>query len=153
MPLCADMQDGWTPAVFKSSRDSRAAGQSQQVSDFLDDDERAEFEAKGLQAASGYDTFAARSEAALRGAAESEASKRHGDLAAGLSLFPSEALKPAQPAIGMRLLQKMGWRPVRCSAAAVNQHVQSSSRSTWPATSKSSVCLRCNSGAAAVFSV
>ena len=107
------LQEGWTPATFKSSRGSRADAAQQRVSDFLDEDERAELEAKGLQAASGYDTFAAQSEAVAKGQAEREAAGRHGEAAAGLTLFPAEALKPAQLSIGMRLLQKMGWHPVR----------------------------------------
>ena len=110
---CRYAQAGWAPTAFRSSRDSRAGAAAQQVSDFLDEDELAELHAKGLQASRGYDTFATQAEASARGQAEREAAKRHGGAAEGLTLFPAEALKPVQLSIGMRLLQRMGWRPVR----------------------------------------
>lgn len=85
------------------------------MNDFLDDDERADLDAKGLQASSTYDTFAVSSEAALRGRAQTEAAERHGVAAAGLNLYPAVAIKPVHLSVGMLLLQKMGWRPVRCA--------------------------------------
>lgn len=109
------IQEGFTPASFKSSRGSRANAQKQAVNDFLDDDERADLDAKGLQASSTYDTFAVSSEAALRGRAQTEAAERHGVAAAGLNLYPAVAIKPVHLSVGMLLLQKMGWRPVRCA--------------------------------------
>ena len=107
------MQEGWTPATFKSSRSDRNRQQTQRVEDFLDADELAERDAQTLAAASTYDTFAAAGEASARDAASAAAAQRHGQEAAALNLFPAEALKPVQLSIGMQLLQKMGWRPVR----------------------------------------
>lgn len=113
------LQEGWEPSTYKSSRDSRAAGAQQQAVDFMDDDERAELEAKGLQATNPYDTFAANATAEAQGKAEAEAARRHGQAAASLNLFPTEALKASHVSIGMSLLQKMGWRPVRILRAAL----------------------------------
>ena len=127
------MQEGWSPATFHSSRGARSAAAQQQVSDFLDEDERAELEAKSLRAGAAYDTFSTRGEAAAAGTAQAEAVRRHGETA--LALVPQEALRPAALGVGMQLLQRMGWRPVRsapdghdccdASAGGVVSHVRS----------------------------
>lgn len=114
------VQEGFTPAAFKSSRSDRTGRErQQQVEDFMDEDELAERTSTRLQAAGTYDTFAATAEGAARGAAGAAAARRHGDAAEGLNLFPAEALRPVQLSVGMQLLQKMGWRPVRCCSSCL----------------------------------
>jgi galactokinase len=78
------------------------------VADFLDEDELQELQDKGLQAKAEYDTFASGQSAAAHAQAAQEADARHGG--AGVNLFPEEALRPVVTSIGVRLLQKMGWR-------------------------------------------
>jgi hypothetical protein len=109
-----NVQEGWTPSAFKSSHTQRAAHTQQQATDFMDADELAELEKKGLQATGAYDTFAAAATAEAKQRAEAEAARRHGHRGdtAGLNLFPEEALRPVQHSIGIQLLQKMGWRAV-----------------------------------------
>ncbi len=47
--LLATLQEGWQPAVFKSSRAERGELKNQSVEDFLDEDERAERAKASLQ--------------------------------------------------------------------------------------------------------
>jgi hypothetical protein len=48
---------GWAPQSFTSSRQNRAGARKQSISDFLDEDEKADMEGKSLSASSQFDTF------------------------------------------------------------------------------------------------
>jgi hypothetical protein len=50
-------KEGWAPRTFMSSRKKRAEVKGQTVYSFLDDDEKAEFDAQELSASSEFDTF------------------------------------------------------------------------------------------------
>ncbi|KAL0890517.1 hypothetical protein Bca101_014500 [Brassica carinata] len=50
-------KEGWAPQSFTSSRKNRAGARQQSISDFLDEDEKAEFEGQSLSASSQFDTF------------------------------------------------------------------------------------------------
>jgi hypothetical protein len=105
------VQEGFQPATFRSSRDTRGNQRAQQIADFLDEDELEELQTKGLHARAEYDTFASAHEAAFAAQAALQATTRHGGQA--LNLFPQEALRPVVQSIGIQLLQKMGWKQVR----------------------------------------
>ncbi|KAL0746867.1 hypothetical protein Bca101_028869 [Brassica carinata] len=50
-------KEGWAPQSFTSSRKNRAGARKQNISDFLDEDEKAELEGQSLSASSQFDTF------------------------------------------------------------------------------------------------
>ncbi|KAF2536423.1 hypothetical protein F2Q68_00018921 [Brassica cretica] len=50
-------KEGWAPQSFTSSRKNRAGARRQNISDFLDEDEKAELEGQSLSASSQFDTF------------------------------------------------------------------------------------------------
>lgn len=77
------------------------------MSDFLDEDELEELREKGLQAKADYDTFTTENAEKSQTQAADQAAARH-----GLNLFPEEALKPVVSSVGVKLLQKMGWKQV-----------------------------------------
>lgn len=106
-----DVQEGFNPSNFTSSRGKRADQRQQNVSDFLDEDELEELREKGLTSKAEYDTFATDSTAKSHTQAADQAAARH-----GLNLFPDEALRPVVSSIGVQLLQKMGWKQVSINA-------------------------------------
>ncbi|TLD34416.1 hypothetical protein E2P81_ATG04581 [Venturia nashicola] len=86
-------KDGWTPQTFVSSRTNRAKAQ-QKAEDFMDEEDIADAEeAQKLQTSTGFSGL---------GSTAEEASKR--------DVFMDLAL-PAGETMGMKLLQRMGWRP------------------------------------------
>lgn len=86
-------KDGWTPQTFVSSRTNRAKAQ-QKAEDFMDDEDIADAEeAQKLQTSTGFSGL---------GSTAEEASKRN--------IFMDLAL-PAGETMGVKLLQRMGWRP------------------------------------------
>ncbi|QDS74340.1 hypothetical protein FKW77_004554 [Venturia effusa] len=86
-------KDGWTPQTFVSSRTNRAKAQ-QKAEDFMDEEDIADAEeAQKLQTSTGFSGL---------GSTAEEASKRD----VFMDLAP-----PAGETMGVKLLQRMGWRP------------------------------------------
>jgi G patch domain-containing protein 1 len=86
-------KEGWTPQTFVSSRTNRAKAQ-QKAEDFMDDEDIADAEeAQKLETSTGFSGL---------GSTAEEASKR--------DVFMDLAL-PAGETMGVKLLQRMGWRP------------------------------------------
>ncbi|KAE9971981.1 hypothetical protein BLS_004219 [Venturia inaequalis] len=85
-------KDGWTPQTFVSSRTNRAKAQ-QKAEDFMDDEDIADAEeAQKLQTSTGFSGL---------GSTAEESSTR--------DVFMDLAL-PAGETMGVKLLQRMGWR-------------------------------------------
>lgn len=80
----------------------------------MDEDELAELNKKSLTTADRYDTFGARAQADAEAGARRDADSRAAAGSTAPSLVPPDLLKPVADSIGIRLLQKMGWRQVRC---------------------------------------
>ncbi|KAI7838498.1 hypothetical protein COHA_007760 [Chlorella ohadii] len=115
-------KEGWQPGEFRSSRGARAAVQ-QSVEQFLDEDELEELRKTNLQTTQEYDTFGSTAaEMARRAAAEAAAERPSGKQTVKLEeavrmleasipgLVPDEVVAPVADSVGIRLLQKMGWR-------------------------------------------
>ncbi|PSC68980.1 TATA-box binding -interacting TOUGH isoform B [Micractinium conductrix] len=98
--------EGWQPSTFRSSRDSRAAVQ-QSVEQFLDEDELEDLRRTNLQTTEQYDTFGSTAAELARRAAADAAAERPSAIP---GLLPEEMVAPVADSVGIRLLQKMGWR-------------------------------------------
>ncbi|KAK9833838.1 hypothetical protein WJX74_007401 [Apatococcus lobatus] len=112
---------GWAPSSFKSSREQRTQQRGQAVEDFMDEDELAEIRgAVAVQTTADFDTFGS-------AAAEAEKRRARADAAESSSQAPSlaagpiieELLAPVAESLGIRLLQKMGWRQGKGVGAAL----------------------------------
>ncbi|GAB4821314.1 hypothetical protein N2152v2_008360 [Parachlorella kessleri] len=122
--------EGWAPSSFKSSRDQRWSGdQRQSVEQFLDEDELEELRRTNLQgpvAGAGrmgsegcmacqdvvvtteqYDTFGSTAAELARRSARDAAATRPSAIP---GLLPDELVAPVADSVGVRLLQRMGWR-------------------------------------------
>ncbi|PRW45437.1 G patch domain-containing TGH-like isoform X1 [Chlorella sorokiniana] len=99
-------KEGWQPSEFRSSRDARAAVQ-QSVEQFLDEDELEELRRTNLQTTQEYDTFGSTAAEVARRAAAEAAAERPSAIP---GLVPEEVVAPVADSVGIRLLQKMGWR-------------------------------------------
>ncbi|KAL4855768.1 G patch domain-containing protein [Chlorella vulgaris] len=97
---------GWQPGTFRSSRDSREAVQ-QSVEQYLDEDELEELRRTNLQTSAEYDTFGSTAAELARRAATDAATERPSAIP---GLLPDELVVPVADSVGIRLLQKMGWR-------------------------------------------
>ncbi|GLI62024.1 hypothetical protein VaNZ11_004601, partial [Volvox africanus] len=120
--------EGFQPVSFKSSRSSRQAVGQQSVEDFLDEDEREERNRTVLTVKDEYDTFGTTAADAARTAAQQEAQQRP-------SLIPGpvieELVVPVANGVGMRLLQKLGWRPGRGVGTAAPSRQAEVTGSKW----------------------
>ncbi|GFH15341.1 G-patch domain-containing protein, partial [Haematococcus lacustris] len=113
-------KEGWQPTAFRSSRGARAAAPTQAVEDYLDEDEKEERVKVTLQVQPEYDTFGASAAEAARSFAQQEAVARPSLIPGGVM---EELVVPVTSSVGVRLLQKMGWRPGRgVGAAAPSQN-------------------------------
>lgn len=99
-------KEGWQPSEFRSSRSARAAVQ-QSVEQFLDEDELEELRRTNLQTTQEYDTFGSTAAEVARRAAAEAAAERPSAIP---GLVPDEVVAPVADSVGIRLLQKMGWR-------------------------------------------
>ncbi|XP_075107730.1 G patch domain-containing protein TGH isoform X1 [Nicotiana tabacum] len=99
-------KEGWTPQSFTSSRKNRAEFKQQSLFNFLDDDEKAEMEGR-LGTSMQYDTFGFTAAEVARKQAEKEQNQRPSAIPGPV---PDEVVLPAPESIGLKLLQKMGWR-------------------------------------------
>lgn len=99
-------KEGWTPQTFTSSRKNRAEIKQQSLSNFLDDDEKAEMEGH-LGTSLQYDTFGFTAAEVARKQAEKEQKQRPSAIPGPV---PDEVVLPVTESIGLTLLQKMGWR-------------------------------------------
>ncbi|XP_056857824.1 G patch domain-containing protein TGH-like, partial [Raphanus sativus] len=100
-------KEGWAPQSFTSSRKNRAGARQQSISDFLDEDEKAEFEGQSLSASSQFDTFGFTAAEHSRKQAEKEQHERPSAIPGPVH---DELIAPAPESIGVKLLLKMGWR-------------------------------------------
>ncbi|KAJ8752325.1 hypothetical protein K2173_003961 [Erythroxylum novogranatense] len=100
-------KEGWTPSSFTSSRKNRAEVKKQSIHNFLDEDERAELEARSLGTSSQFDTFGFTAAEVARRQAEKEQQHRQSVIPGPV---PDEIVLPAAQSIGVTLLLKMGWR-------------------------------------------
>uniref|UniRef100_A0A1J3J9E5 G patch domain-containing protein TGH n=1 Tax=Noccaea caerulescens TaxID=107243 RepID=A0A1J3J9E5_NOCCA len=100
-------KEGWAPQSFTSSRKNRAGARKQSISDFLDEDERAELEGQSLSASSQFDTFGFTAAEHSRKQAEKEQHERPSAIPGPV---PDELVAPVSESIGVKLLVKMGWR-------------------------------------------
>lgn len=100
-------KEGWTPQSFISSRKNRAEVKQQDIFNFLDEDERAELDARSLGTNMQFDTFGFTATEVARREAEKEHQKRPSAIPGPI---PDEFLAPATESIGVKLLLKMGWR-------------------------------------------
>ncbi|GIL51209.1 hypothetical protein Vafri_7283 [Volvox africanus] len=120
--------EGFQPATFRSSRSARQAIGQQSVEDFLDEDEREERNRTVLTVKDEYDTFGTTAADAARTAAQREAQQRP-------SLIPGpvieELVLPVANGVGMRLLQKLGWRPGRGVGTAAPSRQAEEKGSKW----------------------
>ncbi|KAL0047130.1 hypothetical protein WJX82_007461 [Trebouxia sp. C0006] len=100
-------QEGWQPKTFKSSRDKRSGDRQQNVEDFMDEDELELRQKSSVQTKAEYDTFGDTATELARKAAAADAHARP-------SLIPGpvfqDLIAPVPDSVGVRLLQKMGWR-------------------------------------------
>lgn len=108
-------KEGWAPRTFMSSRKKRAEVKGQTVYSFLDDDEKAEFEAQELSASSEFDTFGFTAAEVARKQAETELQTRPSVIPGPV---PDEIIIPVAESIGVKLLVKMGWRHGRSIGAS-----------------------------------
>ncbi|CAL9231257.1 unnamed protein product [Arabidopsis halleri] len=100
-------KEGWAPQSFTSSRKNRAGARKQSISDFLDEDEKADMEGKSLSASSQFDTFGFTAAEHSRKQAEKEQHERPSAIPGPV---PDELVAPVSESIGVKLLLKMGWR-------------------------------------------
>ncbi|CAF2017418.1 hypothetical protein HID58_077449 [Brassica napus] len=100
-------KEGWAPQSFTSSRKNRAGARQQSISDFLDEDEKAELEGQSLSASSQFDTFGFTAAEQSRKQAEKEQHERPSAIPGPVH---DELIAPAPESIGVKLLLKMGWR-------------------------------------------
>ncbi|EOA19907.1 hypothetical protein CARUB_v10000157mg [Capsella rubella] len=100
-------KEGWAPQSFTSSRKNRAGARKQSISDFLDEDERADMEGQSLSASSQFDTFGFTAAEYSRKQAEKEQHERPSAIPGPV---PDEFIAPVSESIGVKLLLKMGWR-------------------------------------------
>ncbi|KAJ4877480.1 G patch domain-containing protein TGH [Raphanus sativus] len=100
-------KEGWAPQSFTSSRKNRAGARKQNISDFLDEDEKAELEGQSLSASSQFDTFGFTAAEHSRKQAEKEQNERPSAIPGPVH---DELIAPVSESIGVRLLLKMGWR-------------------------------------------
>ncbi|XP_050237818.1 G patch domain-containing protein TGH [Mercurialis annua] len=103
----AGSKEGWAPQSFTSSRKSRAEVKQQSILNFLDDDEKEEFEGRSLGTSSQFDTFGFTAAECARKQAEKEQQQRPSAIPGPV---PDEIFLPATESIGVKLLLKMGWR-------------------------------------------
>lgn len=108
-------KEGWAPQTFTSSRKKRAEVKGQTVYNFLDDDEKTEFEARDLSASSKFDTFGFTVAEVARKQAEKELQTRPSAIPGPI---PDEIIVPVAESIGVKLLVKMGWRHGRSIGAS-----------------------------------
>ncbi|KAM7279485.1 hypothetical protein ACFE04_006619 [Oxalis oulophora] len=99
-------KEGWAPQTFTSSRKNRAEIKNQSVLNFLDEDEKSEFESQ-LGTSSKFDTFGFTAAEHARKQADKEQQQRPSAIPGPA---PDEIVVPVTESIGMRLLLKMGWR-------------------------------------------
>ncbi|KAF5807364.1 putative G patch domain-containing protein [Helianthus annuus] len=100
-------KEGWTPQTFTSSRKKRAEIKQQDLSNFLDDDEKAELEGNSLGTSMQFDTFGFTAAEIARKQSEKEQNERPSAIPGPA---PDELVVPATDSIGVRLMLKMGWR-------------------------------------------
>ncbi|XP_010454588.1 PREDICTED: G patch domain-containing protein TGH-like [Camelina sativa] len=100
-------KDGWAPQSFTSSRKNRAGARKQSISDFLDEDEKADMEGQSLSASSQFDTFGFTAAEYSRKQVEKEQHERPSAIPGPV---PDELIAPVSESIGVKLLLKMGWR-------------------------------------------
>lgn len=100
-------KEGWTPQTFTSSRKNRAEIKQQDLSNFLDDDEKAELESNSLGTSMQFDTFGFTAAEMARKQVEKEQNERPSAIPGPA---PDEIVVPATDPIGVRLMLKMGWR-------------------------------------------
>ncbi|KAI3504729.1 hypothetical protein L1887_26412 [Cichorium endivia] len=100
-------KEGWTPQTFTSSRKNRAEIKQQDLSNFLDDDEKAELEGNSLGTSMQFDTFGFTAAEMARKQVEKEQNERPSAIPGPA---PDEIVVPATDPIGVRLMLKMGWR-------------------------------------------
>ncbi|CAH2044127.1 unnamed protein product [Thlaspi arvense] len=100
-------KEGWAPQSFTSSRKNRAGARKQSISDFLDEDEKAELEGQSLSASSQFDTFGFTAAEHSRKQAEKEQHERPSAIPGPVH---DELVAPVSESIGVKLLLKMGWR-------------------------------------------
>lgn len=96
-------KEGWTPSTFVSSRGQRADSKSAKPQDFMDDEDLESYgiSPQGIQATSSYDSN------------DPQKRKRVIDPEGPIPGVPvlEDILKPARETMGMKILQKLGWRP------------------------------------------
>ena len=107
--------EGFTPRSFATTRaDARGKeARAQSVVDFMDDDERAEYEATTLRASAAYDTFGEGAREAHRELAWNRTRADGGagtSAALGRSDAVADLVAPTESGVGTRLLRRMGWR-------------------------------------------
>ncbi|VVB17523.1 unnamed protein product [Arabis nemorensis] len=100
-------KEGWAPQSFTSSRKNRAGARKQNISDFLDEDEKAELEGQSLSASSQFDTFGFTAAEQSRKQAEKDQYERPSAIPGPV---PDELISPVSESIGVKLLLTMGWR-------------------------------------------
>ncbi|KAI3820927.1 hypothetical protein L1987_08481 [Smallanthus sonchifolius] len=112
-------KEGWTPQTFTSSRKKRAEIKQQDLSNFLDDDEKAELEGNSLGTSMQFDTFGFTAAEIARKQSEKEQNERPSAIPGPA---PDELVVPATDPIGVRLMQKMGWRRGRSVKSSKSTH-------------------------------
>lgn len=101
--------EGWAPAAFRSSRSERAdaGAAAQSVEQFLDEEELEELRRTNLQTTEQYDTFGSTAAEVARRVVAEEGRQRPSAIP---GLLPDELVAPVAEGVGVRLLQRMGWR-------------------------------------------
>ncbi|KAJ0989095.1 hypothetical protein J5N97_007451 [Dioscorea zingiberensis] len=100
-------KEGWAPQTFTSSRKNRAEFKQQSIYQFLDDDDMKNMGGQALETSTQFDTFGFTAAEYARKQAEKEQEKRPSAIPGPA---PDDIVLPAADSIGMKLLQKMGWR-------------------------------------------
>ena len=102
-------KDGWAPSTFTSSRGERNIQRTQQVEDFLDEDEIEERKRRKLESTSQYDTFATEAAQAAHQQPAFETRKDRG-LIPGVPVILDDLVAPVANSIGVKMLISLGWR-------------------------------------------
>ncbi|XP_008782424.2 G patch domain-containing protein TGH homolog [Phoenix dactylifera] len=100
-------KEGWTPQTFTSSRKNRAEVKQQTIYNFFDEDDIKGMGGHALETSLQFDTFGFTAAEFARKKAEKEQQKRPSAIPGPV---PDEIVLPAANSIGIKLLQKMGWR-------------------------------------------
>jgi hypothetical protein len=103
--------EGFTPQQFRSSRSQHAESQRQDVKQFMDAEDFAEFGLEqGVVANRQFSSIGQQSQSSSTAHVAANAATNAASVRQSAPFVPDELLQPARHGIGISLLQTMGWR-------------------------------------------